>query len=226
MLKLLKKILNDKLSTVFYVIVVLLIVLFYILGELYFCSSRFTDMITNIIAIIVGGTFWIEYRRNKLESQQNNKTMEAQFIMDLNNQFIGNKDLMDVEFELEKYYYKYKNKELTEEYNVEFLKHFAIDNRERQKLVSYLVHLEGIAALVNNKVINLDVINDLMAYRYFIAINNPLVQNLELNEYHQYYRGCFAIYNKWKNVYGENEIPMKEFEPKNLVENNKKIEVI
>lgn len=60
---------------------------------------------------------------------------------------------------------------------------FGIDKPDRQSLVNYLVHLEGVATLVNTGVLRLKTINDLMAYRYFIAVNNPVVQELELNNY-------------------------------------------
>ena len=63
--------------------------------------------------------------------------------------------------------------------------------------MNYLVHLEGIAALVNNGVIHLDTIDDLMSYRYFIAVNNPIVQRIELLEYPEYYKGCIGIYDAW-----------------------------
>lgn len=63
--------------------------------------------------------------------------------------------------------------------------------------MNYLVHLEGIAALVKNKVLRIRTIDDLMSYRYFIAMNNPVVQKLELLEYPDFYKGCFDIYDAW-----------------------------
>ena len=43
---------------------------------------------------------------------------------------------------------------------------YAMEKEDRQYLVNYLVHLEGIATLVNTGVLRLSTINDLMAYRY------------------------------------------------------------
>lgn len=83
--------------------------------------------------------------------------------------------------------------------------------------MNYLVHLEGIATIVNNGVLHLDIIDDLMAYRYFIAVNNPDVQKLELVPYKNFYKGCFDIYDTWKTVLEKQniEIPMKD---SNLIE--------
>lgn len=75
-----------------------------------------------------------------------------------------------------------------------------IDSHERQELVNYLVHLESVASLVNTRTLRLEAISDLVAYRYFIAVNNPYVQKYELIPYKEYYAGCYKIYNKWKKL--------------------------
>ena len=41
-----------------------------------------------------------------------------------------------------------------------------------------------------NDVIEIKHVDDLFAYRYFIAMNNPVVQEISLKEYPQHYRGC------------------------------------
>lgn len=47
-----------------------------------------------------------------------------------------------------------------------------------------------------------------MAYRYFIAVNNPIVQKYELIPYKDYYQGCFKLYEKWSKELGEDKVPM------------------
>ena len=86
-----------------------------------------------------------------------------------------------------------------------------MDKQERQHLVNYLVHLEGIAALVHEGVLRSKVVTNLMAYRYFIAVNNPIVQKNELLPYEDYYQGCFAIYEKWSKTLGQDKVPMNEY---------------
>ena len=36
-----------------------------------------------------------------------------------------------------------------------------------------------------------------MSYRYFIAVNNPIVQKTELIKYKDFYHGIFDIYDNW-----------------------------
>ena len=169
---------------------IIILVGLYILGQCLCDWAWLTETVATILAIVAAVAFWLEYHENKLLN-------EAQFIMELNEQFLSDSNLSDVEWELEKYFIRYRKNELTKEYEEEFEKKFALEKRERQHLVNYLVHLEGIAALVNNGVIHLDAIDDLMSYRYFVAVNNPIVQKLELLEYPEYYKGCIRIYDAW-----------------------------
>lgn len=145
----------------------------YIGGQYFFEFEWLTETVATIIAIIAAVAFWLEYHENKLLN-------EAQFIADLNEQFISNEHMSDVEWDLEKFYIKYGKGELTEEYCKEFEEKYDINKRERQYLVNYLVHLEGVAALVKSRVLHIPTMTDLMAYRYFIAVNNPVVQKIEL----------------------------------------------
>jgi len=188
-----------------FVLLMLSIVCFYLCGQYYFKWNWITETVVTIVTIISAVAFWLEYRENKLLN-------EAQFITELNQQFVSNEKMYTIEWELEKFYNKHRNGELSEEDITNFKKKFNIEQKSRQHLVNYLVHLEGIAALVKNKVIQIRTIDDLMSYRYFIAVNNPAVQELELNEYPEYYKGCFDIYDDWVKILLEQDItpPMHE----------------
>lgn len=191
----------------------------YILGQRFCDWEWLTETVATILAIVAAVAFWLEYHENKLLN-------EAQFIMELNEQFLSDSNLSDVEWELEKYFNRYRKNELTKEYEEEFEKKFALENRERQHLVNYLVHLEGVAALVSNGVIHLDAIDDLLSYRYFVAVNNPIVQRLELLEYPEYYKGCIGIYDAWVGELLRQEItpPMYHEKKNNLIKKYEKKE--
>lgn len=198
------------------ILIITVIVCVYLLGQFFWHWEWLTETVATIIAIVAAVAFWLEYHENKLLN-------EAQFIMELNEQFLSDSNLSEVEWELEKYYNRFRKDELTEEYCEEFEEQFDLEKRKRQHLVNYLVHLEGIAALVNNGVLHLDAIDDLMSYRYFIAVNNPIVQKLELLEYPDYYKGCFGIYDAWVAELQEQDviIPMYDEDKNDL---SKKLE--
>ena len=146
-----------------------------------------TSIIMDSLAILTGVAFFLEYH-------QNNKVNEAQFIIDLNNQFINEGNISAVEHDLEMYY---THPDEREEYGNHFLEKYALEKPEHQDFINYLVHLEGVAALVNDGVLRLSAINDLMSYRYFIAVNNPVVQEFELIPYQDFYQGLIKVFPKW-----------------------------
>ena len=102
--------------------------------------------------------------------------------------------MTQVEHELELYYNQYEvmssGKEKITPEDVEKL-HLGLNmsrtSPECQKMINYLVYLESLAALVFRQVIHLDVIDDLFSYRFFLAVNNPVVQECELLPYADFY---------------------------------------
>lgn len=175
---------------------------FYIFLQYKFQCELISRTIEVVLLIIAGVAFWLELRRGDILN-------EAKFIMDLNNQFICSPELTEIEYMLEQYY---KNYSLNNKDVLTLDENFDINSEQRQYLINYLVHLEEIATLVNRGVLHLNVIDDLMAYRYFIAVNNPIVQNEELLKYKDFYKGCISIYDKWAKVLDDKDIdiPMND----------------
>ena len=188
-----------------YIIAMLLLIVAFAAGLRVWGIGNYVDIIATILAIIAAVAFWMEFRSNE-------RVNEAQLIMELNNQFISNEQLSSVERALEKYYMAYQEacKEGRETKDLKLDIDLSAGTATRQHLVNYLVHLEGIAALVDERVLRLKAITNLMAYRYFIAVNNPIVQKKELIPYRAYYQGCFAIYEKWSKTLGEDKVPMAD----------------
>lgn len=120
-----------------------------------------------------------------------------------------------VEHELEKFYAKAKDGNDTEEDRKHLRTLYDINGEKRQHLVNYLVHLEGVATLVNNGVLRLSTITDLMAYWYFIAVNNPVVQELEIIPYRDYYQGIVKVFRDWRKAI--NKMPMEKYRLDNKV---------
>lgn len=109
---------------------------------------------------------------------------EAQFITGYNDRFTTDPQMVKVEMKLEDY-----SKGRTPD--IDF------PGAERQDLINYLVYLEGLAALVSRGVLRIPIIDNLFAYRYFLAVNNPVVQELELKPDGEYYQGIFRLYGPW-----------------------------
>ena len=152
--------------------------------------STDTETIMVCLAIFTAVAFFLEYHQNSLLN-------EAQFVIDLNNQFLNEGKLAEVEHDLEQFYYGVRQGKDIETLKGKLLKDYSPNKPEHQNLVNYLVHLEGVASLVNKGMLRLSSISDLMAYRYFLAVNNPAVQELELCEFSDYYQEIIELYPAW-----------------------------
>ncbi len=168
------------------ILAVIIAVLAYVTVSVREYSSNLSEVITTSAAIAAAGGLAYEFRRDK-------RLNEAQFLLSLNDQFIGNKEMTKVEQALECYNYAFLETGKAPKLGLEL----DIDDDDRQRLINYLVHLEGIATIVRKGVIDLETMEDLLAYRFFIAVNNPVVQEKELYRYPEYYRGIFELHEKW-----------------------------
>lgn len=144
--------------------------------------------ITTSTAITAAVTFWMQLRRSE-------NLNEANFIMNLNNQFISNKEMTYIEHKLELYYNA--SLETSDISSIELKLDLNRESEDCQKLINYLVYMESLSAIIQREVMHLDVIDDLFAYRFFIAVNNPIVQKNELLPYANYYQGCFTLSKMW-----------------------------
>lgn len=94
-------------------------------------------------------------------------------------------------------------------------------SEDYQKLINYLVYLESFVPLIIHKQIRLEEVDDLFGYRYFIAVNNPVMQKNELLREQKYYQGCIKEYGEWKG-HRSGDIPMKEYDLEEALKNNNK----
>lgn len=188
-----------------YIITMILLVVLCLGVQFTLKGTELSDYVSTALSVMAAVTCWLEFRSSE-------RVNEAQLIMELNDQFITNPQFNEVEMKLERYYEKYVKAQQSGEPigSIPFDINLDEINKERQGLINYLVHLEGVAALVNEEVLHLDAITDLMAYRYFIAVNNPHVQKKELLPYQDYYRGCFRIYDNWSKKLGADKVPMAD----------------
>lgn len=206
------------------VVVVLLIIVFYkifLLGSIvlnsdlikwlniYGKSTEQYSLAINIgevmTAIAAASIIIVQLKQDQKGEIKHRKTAEAQFMLEYNKSFIENKDMCMVEHYLE------------QEVGGDPVTEMSSLREQRQIFINYLVYLEGMASCVHQDQLAFESIDDVFAYRFFIAVNNPEVQSLELVRCAQYYRGCFRLYEEWVEYrestgkYKENyAIPLEE----------------
>lgn len=152
-------------------------------------AGLITSMIEGAVGAIAAGFVLYELKLSADVEARQNDIEEAQFLLEYNQAFIQDEKMCTVEHLLE----RWMESEPSE--RVEPL----IDDDNRQQFINYLVYLEGLAPLVFRNILKLEHIDDLMAYRFFLAMNNKELQEDQLFRYGDYYRGCFKLYAVWKS---------------------------
>lgn len=156
-----------------------------ILGEL--------DSLATVAAAIIefAGFLLVMY-----QLKRDDRLNSSQFIFEFNSNFISDKDLAMVEWELER--------------SADGFGELQIDygNPDYQNFVNYLVFHEGFAAVVKQGVISFEEFDNLLSYRFFICMNNPDVQRILICPYAEYYQGCFWLYKHWYEYKKRNGLPI------------------
>ena len=148
--------------------------------------EHIVGMLEGIIGAIATGLVLFQLKAAEKTERHQNEIEEASFALKYNQAFIQDANMAEVERLLE-------NQAFYDEEPREILNP---DNR--QKFINYLVYLESMAPLILSGVLALDYIDNLMAYRFFLAVDNAELQEKEIFPFAEYYRGCFRLYVVWK----------------------------
>lgn len=161
--------------------------------------SLIAGLIEGIIASVAASLVFYQLKiGNDAEKQQSNID-EAKFVLQYNQAFIQDSNMCEVE-------------RLLEDAMLGKASLPIIRDENRQMFINYLVYLESLAPLILTKVLTLSHVDDLFAYRFFLAVNNCEVQNNQLFEFPDYYRGCFKLYEEWKEYRTINGLPILQNE--------------
>ena len=160
-------------------------------------------MLEGIIGAIATGLVLYQLKLSEETERHQDSIEEASFILEYNKSFIQDANMTNVEHLLENQaFYDDKPKMI-------------ITSENRQQFVNYLVYLEGLAPLILLNILSLQHIDDLMAYRFFLAVDNVEVQENQLIPYAEYYRGCYKLYKVWKAYREDNELSFPVSDCKN-----------
>ena len=149
-------------------------------------TEHVIGMLEGIIGAIASGLVLFQLKSAEKTETHQNDIEEASFLLQYNQTFIQDPNMVEDERLLEDQAY----------YSAEKVEIITADNR--QKFINYLVYLEILAPLVINGILSLEYIDNLMPYRFFLAVDNVELQEKELFRFADYYRCCFKLYRIWK----------------------------
>lgn len=166
----------------------LTIIGFYIISLSYYDINWISTIVVTLATIVGGIAIWVQLRRE-------HDLKEAEFIMEYNNNFIFDDDMTFVQKTLEDYLKGRISKE-------------ELEKIDRQKLINFLVYIEALSAMINKGVLTFKTIDNLFSYRFFLAVNNPIVQQLELIPDSEFYKGCYILHKQWTMYKKRNKLPI------------------
>ena len=145
-------------------------------------DDTFVSIITIITAIVGAFGIWLELNKEQEINQ-------ASFILTINSDFyaLGGKGTM---------YAADLEKMLDEDFNG--IKKLELKKEDLVMVIQYLVWVKTLSSLINRRMIKISAIDDLFSYKFFVAVNNPLIQEMELLPYKTAYRGIFKAHKIWK----------------------------
>ena len=160
-------------------------------------ASLVIGMIEGIVGALSAGIIVYQLRAGDVVEEHQNEIHEASFLFNYNQAFIANPEMTGIEMKLD------HALESPEEFSEK-------DLEERQAVTNYLVYLESLAPLLLNDTISLEYADDLMAYRFFLAVNNDFIQQSHLFRYPQYYTGILKAYRMWEDYRKERGLDILE----------------
>jgi len=169
-------------SKVSFISIILISLSLIVMSAFDIINDTFVSLITIITAVVGAFGIWLELNKEQEINQ-------ASFILSINSDFyaMGGKGTMyaaDLEKMLDEDFSGIKKLELTKENQV--------------MVIQYLVWLKTLSSLINRRMIKISAIDDLFSYKFFVAVNNKQIQEMELIPYRTAYRGIFKAHKLWK----------------------------
>lgn len=144
-------------------------------------NDTFVSLITIITAIVGAFGIWLELNKEQEINQ-------ASFILQIHGDFyaLGGKGTM---------YAADLEKMLDEDFSGK--KKLTLKESDGEMVIQYLVWVKTLSSLINRRMIKISAVDDLFGYKFFVAINNPEIQKMELIPYQTAYKGIYKAHKMW-----------------------------
>ena len=138
-------------------------------------ASRITTIITVSTATIGAVALFVQYKRDRDVNQANFILEYAKYLYSLN----GVEELI---MQLDEY--RLGNKDVTKDISY-------------QAVINYLLWCEELAVLIKKNVVDIETIDNIFAYFFFLITNNKYIQERELISQAEFYKGTYHLHKIW-----------------------------
>ena len=169
----------------------------FVIGIALLVSLFFDSSITNqIIEIITVGTAIIGAIALFIQFKKDKDLNQANFVMEFSKTFFNEYNCGDLFTNLDTSYENTKCK-----WKLDF-------ERDREAIVRYFLWIESLSAVIMDNVLDIRNIDKALEYRFFILVNNKIVQNEELIHYRELYIGTYKLYDIWYKYRKKHNLPI------------------
>jgi len=130
-----------------------------------------------------------------LQMQKGKKLNEGEFILNLRKQFVDNPHLFQLTLKLEKY--DRSDKKIN-----------PFNEDDISDIAAYMTFFEVMYMLIKRDIIKLHMIDLLFAFHFFLLINNPRIQEIELIPCQDYYIDVYKLYYEWTSYRKSKNMPI------------------
>ncbi len=155
-----------------FLIVLLLVISLFLDDSL---GSRIVTVITVSTAVVGAISIFIQYKRDKNVNQ-------ATFILEYGKYFYSLNHTEEVMLLLDEY--RLGNKDVAK-------------NMNYNGIVNYLFWCEELSTLYQKDVIDLETVDNIFSYNFFLITNNKYIQEKELVPNAEFYKGVFYLHKEW-----------------------------
>ena len=138
-------------------------------------GSRLVTVVTVSTAVLGAVSIFVQYKRDKNVNQAN-------FVLEYAKYFYGLNKTEETLTLLDKYRLGDKD---------------VIKDIDYSGVINYLFWCEELSALYQKNVIDLETIDNIFSYTFFLITNNKYIQELELIPQAEFYKGTYFLHSEW-----------------------------
>ncbi len=138
-------------------------------------SSVIASVVTTVTAVIGAIALYIQFKKDKEINQ-------ASFIIEFHKTFNDNEDIKEV-------YLILNRKDNGDKVSLK---------DKYEKVIEYLTWIRTLCSFIEQGTLNFDTIDEIFGFKFFAALNDKEIQDMEIVKYYQYYKLIYKTYNKWE----------------------------
>ncbi len=140
-------------------------------------SSVISSVVTTVTAIIGAVALYLQFKKDKEVNQ-------ASFMVSFHETFYSNPTNVEI-------------LDILDEHSLDNYTNNLTDPKYYKHIMTYMGWIRTLCALIENKVLDFDAIDEIFAFKFFGFTNDKQIQDAELVSHKQFYKLIYRVHKKW-----------------------------